>query len=110
VSPLCARACSLDGSAVFGPQGNKDPYAVAHNIIRAHIRVVNLYRTKYAAQKVRCEPVDPSKCRSITRVSYESTHTVTPRVHCRHTKTHRALTPQPFPHRRYDDRARSGSS
>lgn len=37
-------------TAVYGPQGNKDPYTIAHNAILAHASVWQLYHTKYTAQ------------------------------------------------------------
>eukprot|EP00762_Andalucia_godoyi_P000518 ANDGO_05330.mRNA.1 Beta-glucosidase 1 len=38
-------------SAVLGIDGGRDPYNVAHNILRAHALAVNVYRTKYQASQ-----------------------------------------------------------
>lgn len=37
-------------TAVYGTYGDTDPYTIAHSALLAHAQVVNLYRTKYAAQ------------------------------------------------------------
>jgi len=37
-------------TAVYGTYGDIDPYTIAHSALLAHAQVVNLYRTKYAAQ------------------------------------------------------------